>query len=100
MFSKERGFKEEDFRTIRSMGDTKGGQVLSEFLEQETNRYVSAMLRCSASDVESVAIGQQGVVFGRKVWSLLNDEIEKILNENNIEPEEEDAEIQSGRESA
>ena len=78
-------FSEDDLRVLRSLGDSKGGQVLVRYLEYEKEGYMNGLLRCPAEDAPSVAHGQAGAELSKKLLGLLQQDIRQILEQHNIE---------------
>lgn len=89
MFSEPVTFSEADYRLMRSVGNTEGGQLLAVFIQQEAEAHMRAMLTMPAEDVASMAHGQAGTAFGKKVLSLLRDDIQTILDQHNVEVQDE-----------
>jgi len=83
-------FTEEDLRLLRSLGASKGGQVLVKYLEYEVDGYVNEILHCKAEDAATVAHGQAGVQLAKKLLDLLTSEIKQILEQHNIEETEDE----------
>ena len=79
---------EEALRAIRALGGSKGGQAMSDLLLGMRQEYINGMLRSKAEDAPSMAFGQAGAKICSEIWALLNGDIDVILKEHNIEPEE------------
>lgn len=88
MFDNEKPLNEAQFRAIRAMGNSQAGGYLSDYIKQEVQRHINTVLASPATDVASVAHAQAGADFGKRIWGLLNEEIDDILSQHNIEPEE------------
>ena len=87
MFRNYKPLNEAQLREIRSFGNTLVGQQLSDYLESEVNAFINGILKADATDVAQIAYSQGGSDMGKKIWGLLNNEIDHILEEHNIEPE-------------
>ena len=98
MFDEEREFSEDEFRSIRSTGDSQAGQWLSAYIRQEVAGAVMKAMDTDATDAPSIAYAQACKRFGTRIWGLLNWDIDTILAEHNIQPEEEDEPEDKGRE--
>ena len=94
MFNKEEWILgEAEIRSIRALGDTQGGKDLSKYIEREVQKSLdNVMMRVDATDAHSVAYAQAQGIFGRAIWSLLNNELDQLLEVYNQETEEEDDE--------
>ena len=79
---------EAQLRAIRTMGNTQAGGYLSDLIEMELQSCINGMLTCSVTDVADMAYGQAGAGICKKFFGILNDDIDQILEEHNIEPEE------------
>ena len=89
MITDKKPLNEAQLRAIRSMGNTQAGGYLSDYIEIEVQGYINGMLRSSVTDVAQMAFAQAGAEVGKRLYALLNDDIEQILEQHNIEPQEE-----------
>ena len=89
MFDDREDFNEPQLRAIRALGDMDGGRLLADYVESEMEGYINAMLHSPADDTASMAHGQAGAAFGKRIRSLLTDDIRTILEQHNVEVQDE-----------
>jgi hypothetical protein len=89
VFNEPVNFSEADYRAIRAVGHTDGGKLLAQFIQQEAEAHVRGMLNSPAEDTASMAHGQAGAEFGKKILLLLQADIQVILDQHNVEVQDE-----------
>ena len=82
-------FSESDLRLMRGIGNTDAGVLFTEMMEQKREGFINGMLRSRAEDVAAMSYGQAGAQFSQEVIDLLTGDIDDILAQHNIQPEEE-----------
>lgn len=92
MFQEEWVPSADDLRSIRSIGHSKAGKLLSKYIEQEVEGAVSKAMSADATDATTIAYAQAFRNVGTRIWQLLNWNIDALLELHNEQPEVEDEE--------
>ena len=90
MFSEPVVFTEADYLSMRALGDSEGGKVLCQYLEQMADSDMRNMLNGDPNDASVMASGQAGARCVALVLSLLRNDIQTILDQHNVEVNDED----------